>query len=431
MNASGITPAPQDTPEGGDHTRQEIPAHTGSQAPSTQAHTEPTDPVSVIQPEVDDRGQPVDASAPAALEQTIRAGSGDQVPDQNASSEDSAAAPATDEPSDSSQPAWVRPGDARIGVVESGVFRGRVSVNEPGAIGLETVNRLAKRPRRLAATALRHDVALDSGTIGELRFACASSRGLAHYNYRTVREDAYALGTSPDDEWLIAVIADGVGGSFFPDFAADEAVKKGYNATIRALASCDDGHLRSVTWADVVEAMRLSVEERARDLLPASTSEEERLGATTRSLTDVAATTADIIGVRTRPDEDGTFEFMRLGVAGDGSALILDAEKGWKLVAAGKQASGGLVSNAVVPLPLDPGMPRPLFGRLEPGQALLCCTDGYGDPLADGDTSVGRYFLEALSTPLDGPEFLSRVSYVNRAADDDRTILVVWSPSCD
>ena len=69
---------------------------------------------------------------------------------------------------------------------------------------------------------------------------------------------------------------------------------------------------------------------------------------------------------------------------------------------------------------------RPTTARLSPTQILLVGTDGFSDPLGDGDGLVGALFARHLTTPPP-PVWLAHVLDFSRETfDDDRTLLAVW-----
>ena len=63
---------------------------------------------------------------------------------------------------------------------------------------------------------------------------------------------------------------------------------------------------------------------------------------------------------------------------------------------------------------------------IAPEQAVLCVTDGYGQQMGDGSSAFASHLFHRLGRPLDLPDYLDAVSYLNLGANDDRTIVTVW-----
>ncbi len=90
-----------------------------------------------------------------------------------------------------------------------------------------------------------------------------------------------------------------------------------------------------------------------------------------------------------------------------------------------------LVSSAVSPLPRMPESFDPAPVRLDADSVLLIGTDGFGDPLGDGDGMIGRLFTSYLVTPPPPKEFAHVLDFSRETFVDDRTLIAIWPGSAE
>ena len=331
---------------------------------------------------------------------------------------------------------WVMPKKARVRAIETGYYAGRDAVGEEGRLGT-TQPTVVPRSRR--GSQHRPDTVIDAFEIGHIRVAAASVRGMSHHAHRQNRQDAYSVGPTQDEKWLVIVIADGVSSGKLSEIAADVAAESGVKET---LAHLDSGvALADIPWSEISRNMARAVRDRARTVAARSFKTEDGQPLDPAELSDrdlckVMATTAEILAVAAEPGESGSHQFARVVVAGDGSGFVLDPDLGWRALSIGKEPDDTPVSHAVRPLPMENlSAPSVQTGEIEPGQALVCVTDGYGQQMVDGSTAFASYLFSRLREPLDSPQYLHAVSYINNSANDDRTIVTVWArpdaPSAD
>lgn len=67
--------------------------------------------------------------------------------------------------------------------------------------------------------------------------------------------------------------------------------------------------------------------------------------------------------------------------------------------------------------------------HLAPGERLLVCTDGVGNFLwsSAGTLDLGRQILASMPGPVPQLEFIRQASFDLRSADDDRTLVILWT----
>jgi hypothetical protein len=86
-------------------------------------------------------------------------------------------------------------------------------------------------------------------------------------------------------------------------------------------------------------------------------------------------------------------------------------------------------ATAVIPdgVPALPWIPPTLEKRnvqIPADRVLLVGTDGFGDPLGDGE--VGALFARHLATPPSPLQFSHILDFSRETFDDDRTLLALW-----
>ncbi|MDR3047402.1 MAG: protein phosphatase 2C domain-containing protein [Bacteroidales bacterium] len=288
------------------------------------------------------------------------------------------------------------------------------------------IPRMAKQPNKISH---RSDWISDIAQIDDLTIMATSMRGSLHYGLETVRQDAYAIGSEVDlneDNWLIASIADGVSSSKRPHAFADYMVRQ----TILVVADNLRNNKMSFEndfWNNLskqlVEISIAYCKNAARSIIQ-SNIDIEKIDLST--FADQWAATLEYVIVQTKKTpESKKRKFVHVSVAGDGSAYILNENRGWKVVKTGKERKGEVVSNAVSPLPFKPETFSIQSGELCSGDCLLLVTDGLGDIIRNGNTLIGGFFQKAFPKCETLVQFLMYSSVAFREANDDRTVVLI------
>lgn len=314
---------------------------------------------------------------------------------------------------------WTRPAAPCDVSVQEGVYRGRAQVGEVGAM-----LRVLPSVRSRLAGAFVPDSIVDSGIVSEsVSIGVVSIKGANHHLSGIPRQDAYAIGS--DDSWVVIGIADGVSEGKLSHVAATEASRVVVTESIRALAASDPA---DVAWSEVgrkaQEAIRALGKRRAQQQVGPTDAAPE---ISDRTIARIMSTTCDLL-IAPTARRDGSLRVWRVRISGDGSLYVLDPTKGWGLLDSGKDAASSTVDNSVGdPLPIGGERPDVESWELRPGQAIVLCTDGFGDVIGEGALPVGRYLFDAWQQPLDTTQLLFTSSFVNTNADDDRTAAIVWA----
>lgn len=256
----------------------------------------------------------------------------------------------------------------------------------------------------------RPDTVFDGWSTEDFTVRLASVRGYSHRYHGVSRQDDGSAAAHQPSGTVMFAAADGV-------------------------SSASQSHLGATsasTW--VIETMRWQLDHHhAIDLPAAVRHTAKRLVAQAASLLrqadpspgaveELLATT--LVAGYVAPATDGaTGAMVQIG---DSSAWILADGRYHPVLAQKNDPHAAVISSAVSPLPRVPEGLTPVTFRLLPGMALLVGTDGFGDPLGDGDGKVGHLFAENLCVPPPGRGLAHLLDFSRDTFDDDRTLIVVW-----
>lgn len=325
----------------------------------------------------------------------------------------------------STESAWQKPGPAAAEAITEGQYEGRVAVGNIGEM-----QRIVPRILPNLRGGHRPESMVDSGfACNGLYVGAVSVRGPGHHHLGAPRQDHYAIGIEGD--WFIGVVADGVSEGALSHLGAERAA---FTAVAEIRSRIKGSGLEARDWPAIAEACRTAVRAMALQLVGRHIVDAEGAPVAPemvgdRTLATHVATTCDVVVCALHADSAGNRTFTRTTISGDGSAYLLSPQDGWQQVGAGKVNEAGVVDNSLTPLPLDPGPPRVTVSKLAAGQALVLCTDGFGDLIETGLRPVGRYLFERWSRPLDAAQLLDSASFLNKNADDDRTAVILWAQS--
>src|ERR1039457_42872 len=266
-------------------------------------------------------------------------------------------------------------------------------------------------PKPPAAHSYRPDTIFDGWSTEYFTVRLASVRGYSH-RYRGVpRQDDAVVAFHQESGTVLFAVADGV-------------------------SSASQSHLGATTactTAIAVMRWQLENENRTIDLGYAAYQAAERLTTqaahmlgqdqvTPAAVEDLLATTL-VTGYITPIPDGGTGAIIQIG---DSSAWILEHDLYYPILEQKNDPHAQVISSAVSPLPRIPEHLTPIEFHLRPGAALLIGTDGFGDPLGDGEGKVGYLFAENLRTPPPSRGLAHLLDFSRDTFDDDRTLIVVW-----
>jgi serine/threonine protein phosphatase PrpC len=125
-----------------------------------------------------------------------------------------------------------------------------------------------------------------------------------------------------------------------------------------------------------------------------------------------------------RPVEHGAI--VVLIQIGDSGAWMLKDGRYFPLGQQKNDPDAEIISSAVNPLPRLAEKTTLAEYDLPPDAVLLLGTDGFGDPLGDGDGHIGNLFAEHLRTPPPARGLAHLLDFSRDTFDDDRTLLAIW-----
>ncbi|MBV8990701.1 MAG: protein phosphatase 2C domain-containing protein [Solirubrobacterales bacterium] len=294
--------------------------------------------------------------------------------------------------------------------------RGPLTIGDPAP---------AVEVRLAAAEPYRPDSIADGGSTFGLTARAASVRGLYKRYLGGPRQDDLCLGLHEPSRTLIAAVADGVSSAPRSHLGAALAVRHAAAAVARQL---DDG-VDELRWEEVFKHAAWALVDEQRRADGGADAGVEAAAASLATTLVVAAITAapsetggDGNG---DPAEDERTPRVQLAAVGDSPAFLL-GDGAFKAIAGGFDSPDALLGGGVQALPRST---RPAYEdarMLEPGQALLLCTDGLALPLAGGASEVGPIFARELSSPPDVLDFARLLDFSRSTYDDDRTLVAVW-----
>jgi hypothetical protein len=277
--------------------------------------------------------------------------------------------------------------------------------SEPLGWGAVTVGMPAAdfEPRPAAAAAYRPDTVADGWSSEDFTVRLASVRGYEHRHRGLPRQDDVAAAHHPATGAVAFAVADGVSAAPLAHLGATAACRA---ALSRVLADLDAGS--TVDWSRVAEHAAWQVVQQAVAVLSLLGPDPER------AEKEMATT---LVAGLIRPG--AAIELVQIG---DTSGWLLHETTFRPLW---PPAAGTVVVSAVTALPRVPEI-SVRHGSLAPGEVLLVGTDGFGDPLGDGDGPVGAHFAARLATPRPPLEFAHDLDFSRETFDDDRTLLAIW-----
>ena len=210
---------------------------------------------------------------------------------------------------------------------------------------------------------------------------------------------------------VIFTVADGVSSASQSHLGAAVACHAALNNAARQLAAGQ----RPIDWAQVTIAAASELTACATNLLDQDHPE-------LKVVEELMATTL-VAGCVMPTDRGAAVSVIQIG---DSSAWILQEDRYRSVLEQKHHRGETIISSAVSPLPRISVHLRPAHFQLPEDSVLLVGTDGFGDPLGDGDGKVGQLFAEHLRTPPAPRALAHLLDFSRETFDDDRTLLGIW-----
>lgn len=268
-------------------------------------------------------------------------------------------------------------------------------------------------PRPPNCATYRPDTIGDAWSCDDFTVRMACVRGYSHRYQGLPRQDDAEVAFSPRSGAVIFAVADGVSSATKAHLGARVACEAGVYATRRELSTGG-----GVDWAAVLEAVVGRMFKVAGATLGQKRPAEQ-------TVLNLMATTL-VVGYAIRAETGPVAELVQVG---DSSAWLLRRGQYRSVLAEKHHRRQAVISSAVTPLPRLPDRIRPVTVDLPDDGVLLIGTDGFGDPLGDGDGQVGRLFADWLATPPPATALAHLLDFSRETFDDDRTLLAIWPRS--
>lgn len=287
------------------------------------------------------------------------------------------------------------------------------------------------------------DSVSDGGTADGLAIRAASVRGLHHRYDGKPRQDSYGVALSEDGQWLIAVVADGVGKGPKSQNAAALVSRHGPELIRDQLASASRSHSGSTSvstsaepsdldWWSVFEQLATIIVKYGQRNLETPSSDRGSRGTvpSAREVASKMASTATFAICHTAPSLQDGWK-VTIASQGDSPVWALSAGGRWRRLAGPKPlGADGLATSKVLALPLLPaerGTHLVTTEILAPDCTLFLMSDGVGDPLGDADDDVAVTLGQAWARPPLQHQFTAQIGFGRKGWDDDRTVVGIWA----
>jgi hypothetical protein len=269
-------------------------------------------------------------------------------------------------------------------------------------------------PKAPAVAEYRPDTVLDGWSTKCFTVRLASVRGYLHRYNGAPRQDDVAAGADLRTGIVTFAVADGVSSAAQSHIGASIASATLVEVQQQMLA---DGRRIDLSYA--VQAAASRITQRGAYILRQENPDP-------KDVERLLATTLTAGFIRVDPEHGAIATLVQVG---DSGAWILRDGCYFSLFDPKNNSEEAVISSAVSPLPRLPGRISPKEWRLAPGDVLLVGTDGFGDPLGDGDGLVGRLFAEHLLAPPPARGLAHLLDFSRDTFDDDRTLLAIWQQS--
>jgi serine/threonine protein phosphatase PrpC len=330
------------------------------------------------------------------------------------------------------------------------------------------------------------DSIVDFAACGPWQVRGCATRGMSHRYAGTPRQDSFSVAANAD--WVVAAVCDGVSQgreshvaaetaaralcklaldavtpSAAPseatgaaeseptptDEAGDENIDEAPNSTDETTASgpthfaeaaagehdldgmpADEWQdhpplLALVSWEQISQRTSRRIIDEARYRGLATTTDDAEPSEQLRQVRAVMATTAVVVLLSRSAAADGSLPGVLALLAGDSGAYRVSGGVVSPLLG-GKGDDGPITSSAVRPLP-GVVTPQVLPFRVAAGEAVILVSDGIGDPLGNGSSTLGQLLGQLWQRPPTPGQLLEQVNFLLRSFDDDRTAVGLWN----
>lgn len=256
----------------------------------------------------------------------------------------------------------------------------------------------------------RADAIFDGWSTELYTVRLASVRGYSHRYSGIPRQDDAAALFEPQSRAVVFAVADGVSSARASHIGAEVACQTAIQETSYQLAAG-----QPIDWNEVATVAANGLVASAGDLLGQGRPHPD-------AVEELVATT--LVAGCVIPTRRGTL--ISMIQIGDSGAWVLRGDRYYPVFDLKHDHDSPVISSAVSPLPRIPACPAVAEFELDPDSVLLVGTDGFGDPLGDGDGQIGQLFAQHLTSPPVPRALAHLLDFSRETFDDDRTLLAIW-----
>jgi serine/threonine protein phosphatase PrpC len=256
----------------------------------------------------------------------------------------------------------------------------------------------------------RADTIFDGWSTDLYTVRVASVRGYSHRYNGIPRQDEAAAVFEPESRAVVFAVADGVASARASHIGAAAAC---HTATQEISHQLVAG--QAIDWDKVAAVAAHGLVASAVDLLGQDRPHPA-------AVEDLVATT--LVAGCAIPTRRGTS--ISMIQIGDSGAWVLRGDRYFPVLDQKHDSGSPVISSAVSPLPRVPARLTVAEFELDADSVLLVGTDGFGDPLGDGDGQIGQLFAQHLARPPLPRALAHLLDFSRETFDDDRTLLAIW-----
>jgi serine/threonine protein phosphatase PrpC len=265
-------------------------------------------------------------------------------------------------------------------------------------------------PRPPADRPYSPDTICDGWSTDRIKLRMASVRGYSHRYRGTPRQDDAEVVYDLASDSVILAVADGISSAPHSHIGARVACRSAVDAIMRSLRRRGAG---SVDWLEIMNLVSGELIREAAELLG-------KAHVTADAAADCLGTTL-IAGYILQDAAELTINVARVG---DSNSWMLKQDTYYPIFSV--KNTDDLVSSVVSSLPIIPRDISISEASIENNSVLLLGSDGFGDPLGEGDGMVGELFADHLSAAPPPRMFAQLLDFSRETFDDDRTLVGIW-----